>query len=173
MDNIDDFILASQITQAEAKKYFVEMFRAGKPDRTGIIWWNMIDCWPQFSDAIVDYYYEKKLAYNYLARTQLPVALMVSEESGSLEIVAVNDTLKEERGAWSLTDISTSKVLASGNYVMEPNGKSFLGKIPRSKSLQFLLMQWKYNGANRYNHYINGEAPWDFNLYRQTMKKFA
>jgi len=172
MDNIDDFILASQITQAEAKKYFVEMFRAGKPDRTGIIWWNMIDCWPQFSDAIVDYYYEKKLAYGYLAKSQLPVALMVSEESGSFEIVAVNDTLKQERGGWSATDISTGKVISSGNYLIEPNGKAILEKIPRSKGMQFLLLEWKYDGAKRSNHYINGDAPWDFKAYRRAMAKF-
>ncbi|HBC88543.1 MAG TPA: glycoside hydrolase family 2 [Lentisphaeria bacterium] len=174
IENIDDFILASQITQAEAKKYFVEMFRAGKPDRTGIIWWNMIDCWPQFSDAIVDYYYEKKLAYSYLSRVQIPCALMVSEErSGELEIVAVNDTLKKEQGIWSLMDVSSSNIISKGNYMMEPNGKEILGKVPKSKSMQFLLLKWKYKGLNRYNHYINGEAPWDFKAYRQAMGKFG
>ncbi|HCE44439.1 MAG TPA: hypothetical protein DET40_12900 [Lentisphaeria bacterium] len=173
VENIDDFILASQITQAEAKKYFVEMFRAGKPDRTGIIWWNMIDCWPQFSDAIVDYYYEKKLAYGYLAKSQLPVAIMLSENNGgSIEIVAVNDTLKEERGPWSLSDIATSNIISSGNYMMEPNGRILLGKLDKSKSMQFLLLKWKYKGAWRYNHYINGDAPWDFKSYRQAMEKF-
>ncbi|HHY97696.1 MAG TPA: glycoside hydrolase family 2, partial [Firmicutes bacterium] len=60
-DNLEDFALASQISQAEAKKFFIEMTRLHKWRRTGIIWWNMLDGWPQFSDAIVDYYFGKKL----------------------------------------------------------------------------------------------------------------
>lgn len=56
-ENLEDFVLTSQISQAEAKKFFIEMFRIKKWRRTGIIWWNVIDCWPQFSDAIVDYYF--------------------------------------------------------------------------------------------------------------------
>lgn len=172
VENIDDFIMASQITQAEAKKYFVEMFRAGKPERTGIIWWNMIDCWPQFSDAIVDYYYEKKLAYSYLSRVQLPVAVMVSENNpGKLELVAVNDSQKEVKSAWSVTDIGSSKVIDSGSFIIEPNGRLLLGKIPKSKAMQFLLLEWKYQGKKHYNHYVNGGNPWDFESYRKAMGK--
>ncbi|MGN1346590.1 MAG: glycoside hydrolase family 2 protein, partial [Eubacteriales bacterium] len=66
--NLRDFSRASQISQAEAKKYFIERFRLAKWRRTGIIWWNLIDGWPQISDAIVDYYYDKKLAYDYIKR---------------------------------------------------------------------------------------------------------
>jgi len=55
-DNLEDFVLASQITQAEAMKYFIEHFRSTMWRRTGIIWWNLIDGWPQFSDSVVDYY---------------------------------------------------------------------------------------------------------------------
>lgn len=173
VDNIDEFILASQITQAEAKKYFIEMFRAGKPERTGIIWWNMIDCWPQFSDAIADYYYEKKLAYHYIGRVQLPSAMMISEDrDGVLGIVGVNDTLKETESSWSVKDISSSELIASGKYGIEANGRVFLGKIDRSKTLQFLLLEWEFKGVKHYNHYVNGDAPWNFNSYRQAMEKF-
>lgn len=69
-ENLNDFIRQSQISQAEAKKYFIEKFRIGKWKRTGIIWWNLLDGWPQISDAIVDYYYVKKLAYHYIKRSQ-------------------------------------------------------------------------------------------------------
>ncbi|MBE6611396.1 MAG: hypothetical protein E7632_02785, partial [Ruminococcaceae bacterium] len=39
---LDKFARASQISQAEAKKYFIERFRITKWRRTGIIWWNLI-----------------------------------------------------------------------------------------------------------------------------------
>ena len=59
-DDLETFALASQITQAEAKKYFIEMTRLRKWRTSGILWWNVIDGWPQFSDAVVDYYFERQ-----------------------------------------------------------------------------------------------------------------
>ena len=174
VDNIDDFILASQITQAEADKYFIELFRAGKPRRTGIIWWNMIDCWPQFSDAVVDYYFEKKLAYRYIRRAQEPVALMVAEnDRDELAIVAVNDTMNEKRGAWRLTDAVHGRAVLSGVYRIEPNGSVALGVVEKSDAMRVQLLEWSENGETRCNHFVNGKAPWDFKAYRAIMETFA
>ncbi|GGI44239.1 hypothetical protein GCM10008018_06110 [Paenibacillus marchantiophytorum] len=77
-DSLEDFILASQISQAEAKKFFIEMTLLKKWRKTGILWWNMIDGWPQFSDAVVDYYYGTKLAFHYIRRVQQPERLQRS-----------------------------------------------------------------------------------------------
>ena len=65
--------------QAEALKFFVEWFRAGMWRRTGILWWNLPDRWPQFSDAVVDYYGAKKLAFECLRRCQQPLHLILRE----------------------------------------------------------------------------------------------
>ena len=43
-DNLDDFIAASQISQAEADKFFIEMVRQRKGEMSGILWWNLMDC---------------------------------------------------------------------------------------------------------------------------------
>ena len=50
---LEDFVTASQIVQAEAKKYFIEFWRMNKGQRNGILWWNLRDGWPIVSDAIV------------------------------------------------------------------------------------------------------------------------
>ena len=68
--NLDEYARMSQISQAEAKNYFVESFRCRKGRRTGLIWWNIMDCWPQISDAVVDYYFCRKLAYFFIKRSQ-------------------------------------------------------------------------------------------------------
>ena len=81
-EDLDDFILASQIVQAEADKFFIESWRARKWDRTGILWWNLRDGWPILSDAIVDYYNRKKLAYTYIQRSQADICAVVSEGKG-------------------------------------------------------------------------------------------
>lgn len=57
--DLNEFIAASQIVQAEAKKYFIEFWRTGRPYRCGILWWNLRDGWPILSDAVVDYYFSK------------------------------------------------------------------------------------------------------------------
>jgi beta-mannosidase len=78
------FALASQITQAEAKKFFIESTRLRKWQTSGILWWNLLDGWPQFSDAVVDYYFGKKLAYHYIRRAQQPVCVFISEPTLTL-----------------------------------------------------------------------------------------
>lgn len=200
MDNIDDYILASQITQAEAKKYFIEHFRSRKPPlgsargtnvqricgKTGIIWWNMIDCWPQFSDAVVDYYYEKKLAYDYIKRAQEPVCLMVREDGAKREIVAVNDTLKKVAGAWKITD-AAGNAAVFGDFTIDANGSAALGDVPNVNG--FLLIEWTIDGKAYANHYMHVNAgprytfrsevyggreekvsmAWDFKEYKKAM----
>ncbi|MGI6459653.1 MAG: glycoside hydrolase family 2 protein [Candidatus Hydrogenedentales bacterium] len=76
---LEAFVLASQIVQAEAKKYFIESTRQRKWRTSGILWWNLLDGWPQFSDAVVDYYFGKKLAYWYIRRVQPPVCVMLGD----------------------------------------------------------------------------------------------
>ena len=81
---LEELSEASQIVQAEAMKYFVESFRMHKWAKTGLVWWNVIDCWPQFSDAVVDYYYTKKLAFPYIRNVQQPVLLLLREQRSLL-----------------------------------------------------------------------------------------
>ncbi|MBR6471155.1 MAG: hypothetical protein IKS83_05120, partial [Victivallales bacterium] len=78
-EKLEDFVAASQFVQAEAMKFFLESFRLGKPRTSGLIWWNVIDCWPQISDAVVDYYYRRKPAYYYLKTSQQLVLLACRE----------------------------------------------------------------------------------------------
>ena len=92
-DTLEDFALASQITQAEALKYFIESYRCTKWERTGIIWWNLVDGWPQFSDSVVDYYFTKKLAYHTVKTSQQAVRLMLRNEENRLVLMGANEHL--------------------------------------------------------------------------------
>ena len=111
-DKIEDFILASQVSQAEAKKFFVEMTRLKKWRSTGLIWWNVMDGWPQFSDAIVDYYFNKKLAYYYIRRVQQPVCLMVDEpQDWRVRVVVGNDSREDASGHYRVWDADSGETL--------------------------------------------------------------
>lgn len=170
-EDINDFILASQITQAEAKKFFIE--RARLSDNIwGIIWWNVMDCWPQISDAIVDYYFSKKLAYYYIKRVQEPFCIMITEpESWYVKIVGVNDTLREKRGTYRAYDADTKEELSSRAFSISPYRKKLLDKIRVSRGEQRLfIIEWEIDGKRFLNHYLLGNPPFDLVKYKEWLK---
>jgi beta-mannosidase len=116
----EEYILASQISQAEAKKYFIERIRVKRPRTTGIIWWNLIDGWPQMSDAVVDYYYQKKLAYFYIKRSQALFTVAAGEmQNWGLPIYACNDTLSAKNGRLTVTDAESGEISVEVSAVFE------------------------------------------------------
>ena len=174
-DSIEDFVVASQIVQAEAKKYFIEMNRLKKWRRTGVIWWNVIDGWPQFSDAIVDYYYGKKLAYQYIRRVQNPVCLMMDEpEAWRVRAVMGNDSRQDAEGKFRISDTDTGEVMLEGSYMTEWNRNADLGSFGVSRGDQKLfLLEWDAGGERFGSHYLLGSPPFSFGKYREWLEKLA
>jgi beta-mannosidase len=174
-DNLEDFILASQISQAEAKKFFIEFTRAKKWRRTGIIWWNMIDGWPQFSDAVVSYDFIKKLAYYYIKRSQAPLCLMMSEpESWHINLIAGNDTLHSYQGRCRAWDGDTGEILFDGPFEAPANQSAVVSPIRISHGDQrLILIDWEAGEKRGVNHYILGKPPLCFERYKGWLKKIA
>jgi beta-mannosidase len=174
-DNIDDFILASQVSQAEAKKFFVEMTRLKKWRRTGLIWWNVMDGWPQFSDAIVDYYFNKKLAYYYIRRVQQPVCLMVDEpQDWRVRVVVGNDSREDASGHYRAWDADSGETLLEGDYAAKANENLEVGSIPVFHSgKRLFLIEWTANGHRYVNHYLQGMPPFSLAQYKSWLYKIA
>ncbi len=172
-DDLETFSLASQLSQAEAVKFFIERFRSQKWRRTGLIWWNLIDGWPQISDAVVDYYYNKKIAYSFIKRSQEPVALMIREpENGFLSLTAVNEFLRDMKIRYKVTDLREHSVVCEAKCIIEANSACESGKIPYdSENNRFYLLEWEYNGIKCKNHYISGAAPYDFERYTAWLRE--
>ena len=176
-ESLADFVRQSQISQAEAKKYFIEKFRIGKWKRTGIIWWNLLDGWPQVSDAIVDYYFCKKLAYHYIKRSQEPVCLMFDEpENGCIRLVSVNDRPESVKITWSVTRISGDdepdvRVLA-GENVCDPDCANELAQLPvDEQEKEFYLIEWEIDGVHFKNHYFTNLIGIDYEKYLHALQK--
>ncbi len=168
---LDDFVAASQSTQAEAMKYFVEKFRGDKFDRTGIIWWNVRDGWPIVSDAIVDYYNSKKLAYKYLWNAQRTVCVLINdEEGGVLPLKAVNDSFEPAEGKVKVTDAESGKTVYKGNFKVGSNDRSLIAGLPVPKGQGVLIIEYETGGQKFRNHYLYGEPPIDFAKYKSWMK---
>lgn len=171
-ENFEDFVRQSQISQAEAKKFFIEMFRTGKGIRTGIIWWNLIDGWPQISDAVVDYYYTKKLAYSYIKRSQAPVCLMFDEpKDGEIQLVGVNDSLHKASVKYTVTDITNNKMIISGSVELGIDGAETLESVAVSETDHVMyLIEWETNGVKYKNHYYTNLKNIDYSSYKRDME---
>lgn len=165
--DLNDFAKASQISQAEAKKYFIERFRLSKWRRTGIIWWNLIDGWPQISDAVVDYYFIKKLAYHYIKRSQAPLCLMFDEPKGHiLPLHAVNDGENAQSFEYAVTELGSGKVVACGEYTVSADSSEVIVNVPiEDNEKKFYHIVWKNGDSYGSNHYMTNIKDIDYNEY--------
>jgi len=168
--DLDRFIQASQIIQAEATKYFIEFWRMNKFDRNGILWWNLRDGWPVISDAVVDYYYSKKLAYHYIKRVQTDVCVMIGDakEKGH-PIVIVNDTRKNVQGTFSIKDADSGALLVNQSFNIDKNGKTAAGFLTESDKTKLWLIEWEVSGKTYKNHYFAYEPRVKLDEYLKWM----
>ncbi|WP_300286679.1 sugar-binding domain-containing protein [uncultured Alistipes sp.] len=171
-DDLDEFVFASQAVQAEAMKYFVEMWRGRKFERTGIIWWNVRDGWPIISDAVVDYYGSKKLAYYFLSNVQRNVCLFINDpREGTYPLVAVNDTREAARGTVTVTDAATGREVFRGSYTVPANGRSEVAALPVAEGQGMFVIRYDVGGETFANHYLYGEPPYALSDYKKWLSK--
>lgn len=166
---LGDFVSASQIVQGEAKKYFIEFWRMNKGQRNGILWWNLRDGWPIISDAIVDYYGGKKLAYHYIKKVQTDVCVMVGDiregDSGH-PLVVVNDTRKSKEVEIVVKDKDSGRLILSKTIAIEANGKVKVDSLPKADKSELWLIEYIVDGEAFENHYLAYTAPMDFEKYK-------
>lgn len=170
--DINDFITASQVVQAEAMKYFIEMWRGDKPQRSGIIWWNIRDGWPILSDAVTDYYNSKKLAYYFIKNVQENVCVLMNDaKDGKHPLKVINDTRLPSKGSVEVVDLATNKSIYSGDFSVEPHGNLLISSIPQMQGQGILLIKYKVDGKNFSNHYLYGAPPFKLDEYKKLLRK--
>ncbi|HSV74475.1 MAG TPA: hypothetical protein VLH79_12020 [Chthonomonadales bacterium] len=168
-DNLEAFSWASQACQAEAKKHFVELFRGAKWRRTGILWWNLIDGWPQFSDAVVDYYGRRKLAFHFLRTAQQPLLLMLREPAAwGQDLVACNDTREDLPVAYSVRDVDTGEAMAGGEALARADSATTIARVAHLASWRRMYaIAWTSPLGQGRSHYLCGHPPFDVSEYRR------
>ncbi len=97
-----EYVEASQLLQAWCLSEWIEQARRRKPECWGILWWNLLDNWPQHSDAVVDYYFRRKPAFGAVARASTPVALSVAAHESGFGVWILNDLDPEVAGTVTL-----------------------------------------------------------------------
>ena len=154
-------------------KSFIERFRINKWKKTGIIWWNLIDGWPQFSDAIVDYYFTKKLAYHYIKRSQNPICLMFDEpKNDKISLYAVNEFPKSQKVAYTVTDLTENTVVKEGKAIAEKESSVCICDMPiKPDEKHFYFIEWEINGKRYSNHYMTNIREIDYKRYIEYLEK--
>ena len=163
--DFDTFVAQSQFVQAEAMKTFCELFRSRKFTRfNGLVWWNVRDGWPQVSDAVVDYYGERKRAYYALRDAQRDVlALLVDDHTAWV----VNDLMRPVEGHATYRDRESGRVLLDCDYLVAKNSKSRLGEVPFSGQGVIEIEYTVGGGAVERNRFLYGDPPFDWRQVRR------
>jgi len=102
-DSFDDFIYQGQLVQADALKCAVEHWRRRKFSTAGSLFWQLNDCWPVSSWAVIDSALRPKAAYFAAKRFFQPVLLSFRRKEGGLECWVTNDLLDRVDGTVELS----------------------------------------------------------------------
>lgn len=98
-DDMTDWHWAMQLNQARAIQLGVEHFRSLRPLNTGVILWQLNDCWPVTSWAVVDSANRRRPAWYGIKAAFEPRLATVQPRDGGQALVLVSD----EPADWSGT----------------------------------------------------------------------
>jgi beta-mannosidase len=90
-DNLPEYVRATQLMQAEGIKLGTEHFRRLWPVCSGELLWQLNDCWPAISWALVDTELRPKPAWYYTRRFFSPLLASVKPVDGGVELWATNN----------------------------------------------------------------------------------
>ncbi len=179
---LDAYARMSQASQAEAFKYFIERFRVTKWRRTGIIWWNLLDGWPQVSDAVVGYDDLPKLAFHFIKRVQKPQHMSFTDpENGRITLVGINDsqaaatftyTVKDVTDLPADTELSRVPTLLSGTVTVPADATAPAASLPaEGLDHRFLLIEWTLpDGTSHKSHFILEPEHLDSSMYMTALE---
>ena len=170
--DMEEYISASQLSQAEAYKFFIERVRADMANMGGVIWWNLVDGWPQMSDAVVDYYYNKKAAYDFIKRSSQPFIILMGEyNEGHHELICANSTLRKISGSVTVTDAQSGRTVYTGTFESLPNRNFVITNISAEGQGMYFI-SWTGSEISGSNTYLYGNAPFDLQSYKSWLNSF-
>jgi len=165
--NLDMLIEQSQSAQVESIKFQMELFRSQKfTKKGGFVVWNLRDGWPTISDAVSDYYGNKKKSYYALKAAQQTVLAMVTDGH---RLLIVNDSREPVKGHVKVTDAATGNVAYDGDYNAPANGVLDLAELKWSGQGVLKIVYTAPGGTFR-NHYLYGEPPFAWEAFSKWMK---
>ncbi|HEX6778779.1 MAG TPA: glycoside hydrolase family 2 protein, partial [Ktedonobacterales bacterium] len=145
--NLEEYIYATQLLQAEALRTAYQGWRrqwagAGRCAVAGALVWQLNDCWPVTSWAIIDYYLRPKPAYYVVRRALAPLALGLAQASAGADVWAMSSLATPieatlELSAWTL-DGQQART-EHRQVTLAPNQATELGNFAFDNKGQFVV----------------------------------
>ncbi len=95
--DLESFLYASQVLQAEGIKIGAEHLRRIRPRNMGSLYWQIDDCWPVASWSSIDYLGRWKALHYYARRFYRDVLLSPHEDNGQIDFYVVSDRTSATR----------------------------------------------------------------------------
>ncbi len=136
--DFESLVYLSQVLQAEGIRYGVEHWRRHTERVSGILYWQLNDCWPVASWSSLDYFGRWKALHYAARRFYAPLMLSIEDKSPHQSIFISSDLREKWQGSvrWILATLE-GKVLASGEKPtqVEPFGVTAVESLDFSEFL--------------------------------------
>lgn len=139
--DLEKFIHLTQLSQAEALMFGYRGWRqqwGRKRFCGGALVWQLNDCWPVTSWAIVDYFLRKKPAYYAMRRVLAPIAVAVKRDHHDWSVVHARPAKRIDYECW-VASSKTYEVTATVElrYISVETGKD-LKEAVRKKDVKIV-----------------------------------
>ncbi|MCK6558110.1 glycoside hydrolase family 2 protein [candidate division KSB1 bacterium] len=153
--DFEDFVFKTQVVQAEALKTMVEHWRREKFHTAGALFWQLNDCWPVSSWAVIDSELQPKAAYWYARRFFAPLLVSFKPAGKFIEVWATNDALVTIAAEFEFEVLSFAgevswarheRVLIPANLSLRLAAPAFAELLQIDPRRQYLRARLRQNG---------------------------
>lgn len=95
---LEQMVESTQVCQAELLREAIEHWRRRTFKTSGVLVWQLNDCWPATSWSLIDYWQNPKAAYYAVRRAFAPLLLCLVHQEHNIHIWLVNDTPRPVSG---------------------------------------------------------------------------
>lgn len=162
-----DYVIAVNLVCAEVLKDIIEISRVKRWEKSGFLWWSLIDMWPMiYNFSVMDCDMNKKLGYFWIKKSHQEFALMAvrKEIDGEMNLYAVNDTLKDEVVSYTVTEYNIKgegALVAKGICEQKANSSSMIQRMYEGSEPKLWIFKWVKDGKEYLNHAITGYPEFD------------
>jgi len=94
--NFKSLVYKSMLSQAEGIKTCVEHLRSIRPINSGVMYWQLNDCWPGQSWSSLDYYYNLKALHYYSKKFFNEDLIVVDDKDNKVDVRVINDSITDK-----------------------------------------------------------------------------
>ena len=107
-----------------------------------------MDCWPEFSEAVVDYYFVKKLSFSYIKASQQQFCLALDDKGGMLTLYALNDYPYDIDFTYKIIDAQSGNEIARGTAAAEADISKSILRLAKPDENSFYKIILEFKDAN-------------------------